>query len=241
MKTHLATILLPLFIYSSVFAGTDTEPTPKPDQAFPIELLPKLDILYFNQDIEFTLSTPNVKVDHVEFSKGITEITDNGFRLRIEYANVDEATCNLKVYTADAAGNVSLAFDKKIILMQKLKNDVSYHDDLFMLDDKMIDLHSNLSKYELQQARQLKLNSTRFDARNLRLSSFDMVINTGNGTQKLHSTDGTITNEMKDALRKLNDGATFMITNVFADYEVTGQKVKMDINYNPVVTIGTAG
>jgi len=241
MKNHLATLLLPLFISTTLFAGSDTGSLPAPDQAYPLDLLPKLETLYFNQEIEFTLTKPDVQIDHVEFNRGITELTGNGFKLSVEYANVEEATGILKVYTRDAAGNITLLFNKKLILTQKLKNNVSYHDDLFMLDDRIIDLNSNLSKYELTQAKQLKLNATRFDADNIQLSSFDMVINTADGKQTIHSADGTITNEMKEALRKLNDGDTFMITNVLANYEHTGQKIKMNINYTPAVTIGTAG
>ncbi len=241
MKNHLTTLLLPLFISTSLFAGSDTGTLPAPDQAYPLDMLPQLETLYFNQEIEFTLTRPDVQIDHVEFNRGITELTGKGFKLSVEYANVEEATGVLKVYTRDAAGNIALSFSKKLILTQKLKNDVSYHDDLFMLDDKVIDLNSNLSKYELAQAKQLKLNATRFQAHNIKLSSFDMVINTANGKQKLHSADGIITNEMKEALRKLNDGDTLMITNVLADYEHTGQKIKMNINYTPAVTIGTAG
>jgi hypothetical protein len=241
MKTTPLFTLLLLFFAPAIFAGTDTEPAPKPDQAIPIELLPRLKVLYFNQVIDFTVNSTGTVIDHVEFNRGLTELIPGGFRLMIEYANVEEARGLLEVYTRDANGTIQLAYSQSVLLTQKLKDYVNYHDDLFMLDSTLIDLNSTLSKYQLLNAGQIRLNSNRFDAENIQMAGFDMEISNAGNTQKFHSPDGTVTEEMKSAIRKLSNGDKVKITNIMGRYKAAGQTVPMNINYTPVVTIGTVG
>lgn len=241
MKTTPLFTLLLLFFAPAIFAGTDTGPAPKPDQAIPIELLPKLKVLYFNQVIDFTVNSTGRVIDHVEFNRGLTELIPGGFRLIIEYANVEEARGLLEVYTRDANGTIQLAYSQSVFLTQKLKDYVNYHDDLFMLDSTLIDLNSTLGKYQLLNAAQIKLNSSRFDADNMQMAGFDMEISNAGNTQKFYSPDGTITEEMKSAIRKLTNGDKVKITNIMGRYKAAGQTVPVNINYTPVVTIGTVG
>ncbi|HLP52450.1 MAG TPA: hypothetical protein VK154_16295 [Chitinophagales bacterium] len=241
MKTALPLLSLLLLFSFTGHATADTGTKPQPDQAFPLQLLPKLNVLYFNQTIEFTLPDATTTVDHVEFERGVSQISPTGFCLQVEYGNLEKANCALKVFTKDAAGNITLAYERTITLLQKLKDNVDYDDDLFMLDAKEMQLKGTLSKEQLLKATQLKLSSTRFNADQVQLIEFDMEIGSGSRAKKLHSPTGEITPEMKEAIRKLGDGDVISITNVVSQYEVDGQKVKMNINYTPKLTIGNVG
>ncbi len=242
MKTNLS--LIALFFVSSLasVSPTDNQTSPKADQTYPLQLLPKLDELYFNQTIDFLLPENSTTViDHVEFEHGRTEMIENGFRLWVESANVPEAAEELRVYVRNTEGDVQLAYQRKISLMQKVNKSVADDEDLFKLDDEFQSLSSFISREKLFKAHQLKINAQRFNAPGIELKEFDIEISTGNGVKKLHSPNGGITEEMKAALRNLSDGDFISISNIISEYKADSQRVKMNINYTVKLTIGNVG
>ena len=247
MKTkYLLSPVVMLFVVFANASNTDNSSLPSPDQAYDLQLLPALNVLYFNQAIDFQLpQSSSFAIDHVDFKRGSAIIYKDGFRLNIDYANRLTATEVLKVFVRDSKGNVTLAYEKSITLKQKLNEyldkTVANDEDLFMLDGVLQVLENTASKVKLQKAEELSINPERFNAGSIRLQSFDLSIRTSIGTSVFHSDSGKITAEMKAAIGKLSDGDFVTFENLFSEYIAEHQKVPMRLNYSIKYKIGNDG
>jgi len=241
--TSLLLIFLVALINTACHAtAPDNEAVP----AYQLQLLPNLDVLYFNQTIDFALPALTTDViDHVEFNRGMVQLTPTGFRLNVDYSNIPQATDELKVFVRVATGNIKLQYQKSITLKQKLsvKNFESVGNDnnIFKLDDEIQSLHNAASTQKLLHSHRLDINTDRFDQDSISLQSFDILINTGNGSQLFHSSTNEITDEMKAAIKTLTDGDSITFLNIMTEYSANSQRVKMNLNYLVKYVIGTVG
>jgi hypothetical protein len=241
-KSLLLTFLVVLLNTAAFATKPDNEAVP----AYQLQLLPNLDVLYFNQSIDFALPSLTTDViDHVEFNRGTVQITPTGFTLNIDYSNIPEATDELKVFVRNTAGIVKLTYQKNITLKQKLSErnfeSVGNDNNIFKLDDEIVTLKNAATTQKLLHSHKLDINTDRFDQDNISLQSFDMLIQTAEGAKIFHSATNQITDEMKAAIKTLADGDSITFLNIITEYSANNQRVKMNLNYFIKYVIGTVG
>lgn len=235
------------FLCSLAYAGTpnanstgslDTQSKPADNQSpnTGLRLVPEPEVLFYNQDYAFKVEGGNYKVESVTMDKATCfGIEENNFSLNVWWSNLDEHTVSLQVKVYDQNGKESV-IERKVLLQQKLPS--PYLDNtLLKLDNKVIDTDLGLQKEDILKAEKLQFNQQDFTRHDVQLTSFKMRI----GDKVYESTDGNITQEMKEAVKQLTIDDVIKLEDVQGTYKALGSELKFNLNYKNNYKIVLAG
>ena len=197
-----------------------------------LKLLP--DTLYFNQDYSFDLPS----MQGHSFTVSITDYPlvqrDNNIRILVPYSNRDEDTKTIQIY---AGGNneTNLIGEKPVTILQKLKGNVAGDNNLFKIDDKVIDLRDNMQPEQFRAFKTFDINAERFQAKGLQVSGFTLRVPETN--EQINNQGNTVTEATRTFISRLKIGDNVRIENIKCSYLQYGRPVTIDINYTPSVTL----
>ncbi|MBS1623547.1 MAG: hypothetical protein JST83_05975, partial [Bacteroidetes bacterium] len=215
-------LILPIlasFVGLSSFASS-------PDDAGHHEMLQYLhllpDTLFFNQDYYLDGGTQSTKQLSVVMEDYSIEQRDHGAMIRVPWSNREEDKKLVQMYLGDG-GQKSLVAEKRVVIIQKVKGDVSSDYNLFKMDEREISLRDNISQENWQKAQQLDINPARFNADGLHIASFKVTeLSTG---RSIDNAGSSISPETKAFLSNLGSGSEVRITHIKAAYSPKGQPV----------------
>ncbi|MBS1619913.1 MAG: hypothetical protein JST76_15440, partial [Bacteroidetes bacterium] len=159
---------------------------------------------------------------------------DRGIDIMIPWTNREQDKKLFQLYKGEGASRTLIA-EKRVVIIQKLNDNIGYDDDLFMIDDRQISLHDNVSIQTWEKAGSLNLNAERFSAHGLKVSGF-AVTDVSNG-QSIENAGSAIRQETKAFISALGPGAQIHISGIKAVYTDHGLPVMLDLNYTPVLTL----
>ncbi|MFN8286389.1 MAG: hypothetical protein U0V74_06535 [Chitinophagales bacterium] len=229
-----------------VYAGTkgsaptnsvDTRTTDNNAKTTDIRLVPEANVLFFNQDYAFKVEgSSKYTVQSVRMDMATCPLMkENNFDLAVWWTNGEEKTVTLEVKVTDENGS-ELVLERKVLLQQKLPS--PYLDNtLYKLDEKVIDTDLGLQKDDLLKASKLQFNTQDFTIRNVKLTSFKLRV----GDKVYSSPDGTITQEMKEAINSTKVDDVIKLEDVQGTYKSIGDEMKFDLHYKSTYKIVLAG
>lgn len=234
------------FIYAGINPGSsqpgssanaDTRIIDNTAKPADLHLVPEANVLFYNQDYTFKVEGPGkYTVQSVSMDRSnCTSIAENSFDLAIWWTNGDEKTVTLQVKITDESGKES-TIERKVLLQQKLPS--PYLDNaLYKLDEKEIDTDLGMQKDDLLKATKLQFNTQNFTIHNIKLTSFKLRI----GDKVYTSPDGSVTQEMKEAIKGLNVDDVIKLEDVQGTYKTIGDEMKFNLHYKSTYKIVLAG
>lgn len=208
-------------------------------------IYPNIDRMFFNQDYVFELKgCEDCQITEVEFADGIFNVVGKNVNLSVSYANFAFLNSYLKITARDKEGKTLVLVDKPIHITQKYRyaEDEEFDEaHFFRFDEKVINIEETLSKEELLGFKNFAMNEAQYERQDMKMAGFDLRFTKDGKTVSLHSTNSSITPEMKAVINKLQIGDEIEIGNIKSTYLDNGQAVPLNSNYVVKITVGNVG